>query len=117
MKDNVLLDKSFAFAVRVANAHKFLIEERKEYTLSKFFLTSGTNIGAYAEEPVGAEGRSDFLTKLTFAYKDARRTRYYIRLLQATGYFDDVHAASLLADVEELLKIIGSIQRTTKQNS
>ncbi len=75
MKENIILEKSFAFAVRVANAAKYLIEERKEYTLSKLFLTSGTLVGAYSEEAVGGESRTDFFSKMSLAYKEARRTR------------------------------------------
>lgn len=114
MKDNILLEKSFAFAVRVANAAKYLIEERKEYTLSKLFLTSGTSIGAFAEEAVGGESRGDFYSKISLAYKESRRTKFWIRLLNAIGYFDDAQAKSLLDDNEELLKIIGKIQVSTK---
>ncbi len=38
MKENVLLDKSFAFAIRVVKAYKFLAEEKKEFVISKQFL-------------------------------------------------------------------------------
>lgn len=113
MKDNILLEKSFAFAIRVSNAAKYLIEERKEYTLSKLFLTSGTLIGAYAEEAVGGESRSDFYSKISLSYKEARRTKFWIRLLNAIGYFDDAQAESLLEDNEELLRIIGKIKVST----
>jgi four helix bundle protein len=116
MRENILLEKSFAFAVRVVNAHRHLIDTRKEFTLSKLFLTSGTGIGSHAEDAIGADSRPGFLAELTLAYKDARRTKYWIRLLLATGYFDEHQATSLLEDVEELLRIIGSSQKTTKQS-
>ena len=117
MKDNVLLEKSFAFAVRVVKACKFLVEEKREFVLSRQFLRSGTSIGSNAEEAVGGQSRADFASKLGIAYREARETKYWIRLLHATNYFDDAQADSLLADIEELLKIIGSIQRTVKQSS
>lgn len=117
MKDNILLDKSFAFAVRTVNAHKFLIEEKREFVLSKQFLRSGTSIGANVEEAVGGQSRSDFFSKLSIAYKEARETKYWIRLLQAGDYFEEQQAESLLNDLEELLKMIGKIQITTKRNS
>jgi four helix bundle protein len=72
MKDNVLLEKSFAFAVRVVRAYKYLVEDKKEFVLSKQFLRSGTSIGANAEEAVGGQSRSDFVSKLSIAYKEAR---------------------------------------------
>ena len=117
MKENVLLEKSFTFAVRTVKAYKFLIEEKKEFVLSKQFLRSGTSIGANAEEAVGGQSRPDFISKLSIADKEARETKYWIRILQATEYFEKQQAESLLSDVEELLKIIGKIQVTTKSNS
>lgn len=117
MKENILLEKSFAFAVRIVKAYKYLTEEKKEFVLSKQFLRSGTSIGANCEEATGGQSKSDFLHKLGIAYKEARETKYWIRLLNATGYFDDSQTKSLLNDTEELLKIIGKIQITSKDNS
>ena len=117
MKENVLLEKSFAFAIRVVNAYKFLIEEKREFVLSKQFLRSGTSIGANSEEAVGGQSKADFVSKLSVAYKESRETKYWIKLLNATNYFDDVQAKNLLDDTEELLKIIGKIQITSKNNS
>jgi four helix bundle protein len=117
MKDNVLLDKSFAFAVRVVKAYKYLVEEKKEFVLSKQFLRSGTSIGANAEEAIGGQSKSDFIAKISIAYKEARETKYWINLLKATDYFGEKQAESLLDDLEELLKIIGKIQVTAKTNS
>ncbi|MEJ7623088.1 MAG: four helix bundle protein [Pyrinomonadaceae bacterium] len=117
MKENILLDKSFAFAVRIVNAYKFLVEEKKEFTMSKQLLRSGTSFGANAQESVGGQSTSDFISKLSIAYKEARETRYWIRLLGATGYFDASQTTSLIMDVDELLKMIGSIQTTTKKNA
>jgi four helix bundle protein len=102
MKDNILLVKSFDFAIRVVMARKFLVDEKKEYVMSKQLLRSGTSIGANAEEAVGAQSTADFLSKLSVAYKEARETKYWIRLLAATGYFEESHADSLLVDNEEL---------------
>ena len=94
IKENVLLEKSFAFAVRVIKAYKYLVEEKKEFVLSKQFLKSGTAIGANAEEAVGGQSKADFISKLSIAYKEARETKYWIRLLHATNYFDDAQATS-----------------------
>ena len=117
MKENILLEKSFAFAIRVVKAYKYLVEEKKEIVLSKQCLRSGTSIGANSEEAVGGQSKADFISKLAIAYKEARETRYWIRLLNATEYFDNTQTKSLLDDVEELLKIIGRIQITSKSNS
>ena len=115
MKENVLLEKSFAFAVRIVKAYKFLVEEKKEFVLSRQLLRSGTAIGANSEEAVGGQSKADFVGKLSIAYKEARETKYWIRLLQATDYFDPPQAQSLLNDTEELLRIIGSIQISAKR--
>jgi len=117
MKENVLLEKSFAFAIRVVKAYKYLAEEKKEFVLSKQFLRSGTSIGANAEEAVGGQSKPDFISKISIAYKEARETKYWIKLLQATDYLEEPQARSLLNDLEEILKIIGAIQITSKNNS
>lgn len=116
MKDNVLLDKSFAFAVRIVMASKFLVEKKQEFVLSKQLLRSGTSIGANVEEAIGGQSRSDFVSKLSIAYKEARETRYWLRLLKATDHLDDRQAESLINDVDELLRIIGKIQISIKKH-
>ena len=115
MKENVLLEKSFAFAIRVVNAYKYLVEEKKEFVMSKQLLRCGTSIGANAEEAVGGQSKADFISKLSIAYKECRETKYWIRLLQMTNYLAETQATSLLEDNEELLRIIGSIQITTRK--
>ena len=117
MKDNILLDKSFAFAVRTVKAYRYLVEEKKEHVISKQFLRSGTSIGANAEEAIGGQSKADFVAKLSIAYKEARETKYWLRLLEATDYLDKLQAKSLLYDIEEILKIIGKIQITTKNKN
>lgn len=113
MKENVLLGKSVAFAIRVVKAYKYLVEKKKEFVLSKQFLKSGTSISANAEESVGGQSKADFISKISIAYKEARETKYWIKLLRATDYLDESQSESLLKDLEEILKIIGKIQITT----
>ncbi|MCK5776157.1 MAG: four helix bundle protein [Bacteroidales bacterium] len=90
--------------------------EKKEFVLSKQLLRSGTSIGANIEEAIGGQSRKDFFAKLTISYKEARETHYWISLLTDTGYIDKEQSISLLQDVNELLKIIGSIQRTIRNS-
>ncbi len=115
--NNVVQEKSFAFAVRVVKAYKYLAETKKEYVLSKQFLRSGTSIGANIEEAIGGQSDADFMAKITIGNKEARETKYWIRLLKETGYFEESEALSLLNDLEEILRIIGSIQITMKAKS
>lgn len=88
-----------------------MCEQKKEYVLSKQLLRSGTSIGANIEEAVGGQTDKDFFAKLTIAYKEARETHYWIRLLTDTGYISEKENESLAQDVNELLKIIGFIQK------
>ena len=114
---NVVQEKSFAFAVRVVKLYKYLKEEKKEFVLSKQLLRCGTSIGANVEEAIGGQSEKDFFAKLTIAYKEARETKYWIRLMQVTDYLNSAEAESLLLDIEELLKIIGSIQKTMRSRN
>ena len=95
------------------------MKKKKEFVLSKQMLRSGTSIGANIEEAIGGQSKKDFFAKLTIAYKEARETHYWIRLLTDTDYLTKEQSESLLNDVEELHRIIGSIQKTmkTKLNS
>lgn len=114
--DNVIKEKSFAFAIRIVKVYQYLIKERKEFVLSKQLLRSGTSIGANIEESIGGQSQADFLYKITIAYKEARETIYWIKLLSATDYFAKEEAESLLSDAEELCRILGKIQITIKQS-
>ena len=116
MKENVIQKKSYDFAIRIVNLYKYLIKDRKEFILSKQILRSGTSIGANIEESIGGCSKKDFALKLSISYKEARETHYWIRILKDTGYIDNEQANSLLEDCDELLKIIGAIQRTIKNN-
>ena len=112
--NNVIQQKSFAFAVRVVNLYKHLLAKQQEAVLSKQLLRCGTSIGANIEEAIGAQSEKDFFATLTIAYKEAREARYWIKLLRETLYLSGQEANSLLLDIEEICKIIGSIQKTIK---
>ena len=114
--DNVIQIKSYAFAVRIVKVYQFLSNEKKEFVLSKQLLRCGTSIGANIEEAIGGQSEKDFFAKLTISYKEARETHYWIRLLKDTDYLTKEQSESLLYDVTELLKIIGSIQKTLRNS-
>lgn len=113
---NPLQEKSYAFALKIIQLYKFLAFEKKEYILSKQILRSGTSIGANAEEATGAYSKKEFLSKITISYKEGRETHYWLRLLRDSKFIRSEEAEVLIADCEELLKIMTSIQKTTKQN-
>ena len=114
MKENIIQDKSYAFALRIVNLYRWLCEEKKEYVLSKQILRSGTSIGANVEEAIGGQSDKDFHSKLNIAYKESRETRYWLRLLHDAKLIDDNAFQSIIADCEELMKILGSITKTMK---
>ncbi|MEN9522216.1 MAG: hypothetical protein RL065_593 [Bacteroidota bacterium] len=116
MKDsNIIQQKSYQFALRIVKLYVFLQKEKKEFALAKQILRSGTSIGANIEESIGAQSRKDFLSKISIAYKETRETHYWLRLLNDSDFLTDKEFKSLSADCEELLKIIGAIQTTTKK--
>jgi len=113
MKENIVCDKSFKFAIRIINFYKYLIR-KKEYIISKQLLRSGTSIGANIEEALGGQTEKDFVYKLSIAYKEARETKYWIKLLKETNYVNEIEFLSIYKDCDELCRIIGKIQITMK---
>lgn len=113
-ENNVVREKSYAFALRIVKVSRYLAEEKREYVLSKQLLRAGTSVGANIEEAVGAQSDKDFAAKLTIAYKEARETHYWIRLLRDSDFLTPQQADSLLADADELMRLLGSIQKTMK---
>jgi four helix bundle protein len=86
MKDNVVKNKSFAFAVRVVRLYQFLCEQKKEFVLSKQLLRSGTSVGAMIREAEHAETKNDFKHKMGIAQKEINETIYWLELLKETDY-------------------------------
>jgi len=115
-KDNIIQEKSYSFAVKTVKLCKRLMEEKREYILSKQLIRSGTSIGANVEEAIGGQSKRDFFAKLTISYKEARESHYWIRLLYDTGYISLEQKQGILSDCDELLRIIGSIQRTMRNS-
>jgi four helix bundle protein len=115
--DNIIQQKSFAFAIRIVDLYKYPTNEKKEFVLSKQLLRSGTSIGANIEESIGGQSAKDFLSKISIAYKEARESIYWLKLMQSTDYLSQEQADSLLFDAEEICKIISKIQLTVKSRN
>ena len=113
--DNIIQEKSYQFALRIIRLYQYLKEEKNEYVLSRQILRCGTSIGANVEEAIGAQSKKDFFAKLSIAYKEARETHYWIRLLRDSDYLDEKISTSILSDNEEICRIIGKIQITVKK--
>ena len=116
MTENIIRNKSFAFAVRIVNLYKILTSQRKEYVMSKQLLRSGTSIGANVREALNGESRADFIHKLAISQKECDESIYWLELLKETNYLKNNEFDSINADAVEILKIIRSIILTTKNN-
>ena len=116
-KDNVIRHKSFEFSVRIVNLFKILYYERNEKILSKQLLRSGTSIGANIEEGIAAFSKKEFIYKLQISYKEANESFYWIKLLHRTDYIKDVEFESLKLNIEEIIKLLTSIIKSSKLNS
>jgi len=112
-KENVVLNKSYAFAVKVVRLYQHLSTEKREFMLSKQMLRSGTSIGANVEEAIGGISKKDFKAKLGIAYKEARETKYWLRLLKDTDYITESAFLPMFNDCEELLKLLYVIIKNT----
>ena len=117
MKDNVIVDKTLEFSIRIVNMYKYLCKEQSEFVLSKQLLRSGTSIGANVREAEHAQSKADFLNKNNIALKEANETCYWLELLHRTEYITTTMYDSIFADCEEILKILISIVKTSKQNN
>ncbi|MFH6943957.1 four helix bundle protein [Flavobacterium sp. FlaQc-50] len=114
MKENVIQDKSFLFAVRIINLYKHLTTVKKEFVLSKQILRCGTSIGANVEESIGGRSDKEFLFKLEISYKEARETIYWLKLLKATDYISVNEFESIYAEADEICRILAKIIITLK---
>ena len=111
---NLIIDKTFEFGLRIIKLYNHLRKNRVERDLALQLLRSGTSIGANTEEAIGASSRKDFIYKLEIAYKEARKSRYWIRLLRGNGLIEIKLAESFLKDCEEIMKILTAILNSTK---
>ena len=115
VKDNVIKDKSFDFALRVVKLYKYLTTNKKEYVLSKQLLRSGTSVGAMVREAEHAESKADFIHKLSIALKEANESEYWLELLHQSDYIDDKGFQSISSDLKEILRLLTSIIKTAKK--
>lgn len=116
MKENIVKEKSFAFALRIIKMSRHLQNEKKEFVISNQVLKSGTSIGANIREAINAESSADFIHKLSISQKEADETLYWLELLRDSKILDHQHVQSVYDDGVELLKILRSIIISKKKN-
>ena len=112
--ENIILVKSKSFALRIIKLYKYLCDDKKEFILSKQVLRSGTSIGANVKEGSLAQSKADFAAKLSIALKEAGETEYWIELLHESDYIEENAFTSIYTDNKELIKILTSILKTTR---
>jgi len=116
MRENVVKNKSFAFAVRVVRLYQFLCEQKKEFLLSKQLLRSGTSVGAMIREAEHAETKNDFKHKMGIAQKEINETIYWLELLKETDCLSSEQFESIYTDAVEIIKLITAILKSAKAN-
>jgi four helix bundle protein len=116
MKENIVKDKSFTFAVRLVKLYKHFVETKKEFVLSKQLLRSGTSVGAMVREAEHAETKADFKHKMAIAQKEINETIYWLELMKEAEYLTHEEFSSINNDAVEIIKLITEILKTTKSN-
>ena len=116
MKENLLIDKSIAFASRIIKLHQYLIRTKKETIISKQIVRSGTSIGANINEANYGQSKADFVSKMHIALKETAETEYWLKLLLLSDYLDEKLAQSLINDCLEIKRILIASLKTAKES-
>lgn len=114
-KNNPALDICFALAVQLVKHSQEIQRKEKEYILTKQLIRSCTSIGANLEEAVGGQSERDFLSKISIAYKEARETSYWLKLLKALDYISTKEHSEYQNELSKVKRILGSSIRTLKR--
>jgi len=116
LKKTTVKEKSFDFAIRIVKLYKYLMDEKKEFVLSKQILRSGTSIGANINEAQQGQSKKDFLMKMNISLKECTETKYWIELLSATDFINLEQKNSIMNDCIEIEKMLTSIVKTTSES-
>ncbi len=114
--NSLTLDKSKDFAIRIVRLYKYLCKEKREYVMSKQLLRCGTAIGANLSEAIYGVSRNDFLAKAYISLKECAETKYWLEILNKTGFLSDNEFIRINEDCTELIKLLSSTVKTTRQN-
>jgi four helix bundle protein len=117
MRENIIKNKSFSFAIKIVKLYRFLAESKKEFVLSKQVLRSGTSIGANVRESEHAQSKSDFIHKLSISLKEANETEYWIDLLYQSEYINTEYFHELSNDIKEIIRLLISIINSSKKSN
>ncbi|MBR2292237.1 MAG: four helix bundle protein [Prevotella sp.] len=114
-EENIIVAKSYVFAVRCVKLYKYLCDEKNDYTIGRQLMRSGTSIGANVKEATRGMSKADFTAKMSISLKEASESEFWIEILRDTNYITEEQADSMLEDCRELLKLLMSIVKTSKQ--
>ena len=115
--ENIVLQKSKSFALRCIKLYRYMADNKREFVISKQLLRSGTSIGANVKEALRGQSRADFASKMNIALKEASETEYWLELLTESEYLTESQGLDILADCQEIIKLLTSIVKTTYSNS
>lgn len=113
MSSNIIVHMSFAFAIKIVHLYKYLVNDKKEFTLSKQLLRSGTSIGANVKEGINGISRADFRNKMSIALKEANETEYWLELMLESKILTKDEIKFLIQDCKEICRILNSIVKNT----
>ncbi|MCM1438304.1 MAG: four helix bundle protein [Roseburia sp.] len=111
-ENNVIVDKSKAFALKIIKVYNYLCDKKQEYILSKQLLRSGTSIGANVKEAICGQTKADFYSKMNIALKEASETEYWLELVSESGYLEEDIYKSIYGDCKELIRLLTAITKT-----
>ena len=111
--ENIIVDKSKTFALRIIKLYQYLLDSKIDYALLSQLVKSGTSIGANVKEAVRGQSKADFAAKMNIALKEASETEYWLDILHATDYINDKEFVSINGDLTEIGKILTSIVKTS----
>lgn len=117
MKESILKNKSYDFAIQIVNTYKLILSNKKEYSLSKQLLRSGTSVGANIREAEFAQSTKDFISKMSIALKESNETDYWLSLLKDTEYIDFSTYNTLTNLNNELIRMLVSTINTMKSKT
>lgn len=116
MANSITMDKSMDFSIRIVKLYQYLRKQKREYVMSKQLLRCDTSIGANLIEAKYGISRKDFLAKVSISLKECAETNYWLELLNRTGFLNDNEYKSIHDDCTELIKLLASTMKTTRQN-
>lgn len=114
MENNLIVEKSKQFALRVIKLYRYLCDNKQEYVLSKQLLRCGTSVGANVREAIRGQSKADFNAKMNIALKEASEAEYWLELLHESDYINQTQFESIYPQANELNRILISIVKASK---